>query len=246
MSVDFIRNGAHDLGGTVGLGPVPIESDEPVWHAAWEGRALGATVAAVITGMLVPPIQRATIESLHPIAYLSMGYYQQWLYGLERCAVAAGVVTDEEIEARVVEMLSAPDAPMPQDHSPEILAGVMGLITKGAPPGPERLAQPPRFTRGDVVRTKRIEHQAPDQPHTRIPGYAQDRHGVIETIRRPMLLADVLVASGEIHWEYVYAVRLHTRDVWPDAAERDTIVIDLWESYLQGDALPADQHEEQP
>jgi hypothetical protein len=97
------------------------------------------------------------------------------------------------------------------------------------------------------VRTKRIELRAPGRPHTRIPGYAQDRLGVVEDVRRPMLLEDALVASGEVRFEHVYAVRLRTRDIWPDAGRRDTIVVDLWESYLCDDALPAaNEYEEQP
>ena len=31
-------DGAHDLGGMHGFGPVPIEADEPLFHEAWEGR----------------------------------------------------------------------------------------------------------------------------------------------------------------------------------------------------------------
>jgi nitrile hydratase subunit beta len=243
MSVTFTRNGAHDLGGTVGLGPVPVETDEPVFRAAWEGRTHGATIAAIITGILVPPTHRAVIEALHPVAYLSMAYYEKWLYALERCAVTAGVLTQEEIEARVADTLATPDAPMPQDRNPEILAGVVGFVTDGVPHGPEHLAQPPRFAPGDAVRTKRIVLESPGRPHTRLPGYAQERLGVVEIVHRPMLLEEVLVASGEVRWEHVYAVRLRTIDIWPDADERDTIMIDLWESYLED---PADQDQEQP
>jgi nitrile hydratase subunit beta len=244
--VVFTRTGAHDVGGMEGLGSVPIEVDEPRWHAGWEGRALGATLSAVVSGMLVPPTQRAVIEALHPVAYLSMSYYELWLYGLEGRAVATGALTHEEIEARLADTLANPEAPMPQDRNPAILEGVRGLISQGVPTGPERLEQPPRFAAGDVVRTKRIELQASGRTHTRIPGYAQDRQGVVEELRRPMLLEDVLVASGEVQFEHVYAVRLRARDIWPDAGQRDTIVIDLWESYLEKDALPStDQPEEQ-
>jgi nitrile hydratase len=28
-------NGVHDLGGTDGLGPVPVPASEPVFHADW-------------------------------------------------------------------------------------------------------------------------------------------------------------------------------------------------------------------
>jgi hypothetical protein len=31
-------NGVHDMGGMQGMGPVPYEKDEPVFHAPWEGR----------------------------------------------------------------------------------------------------------------------------------------------------------------------------------------------------------------
>jgi nitrile hydratase beta subunit len=243
----FTRNAANDIGGTVGLGPVPMETDEPGWRSAWERRAFGASVAAVIKGMLIPPTQRAAFEALHPVTYLSMTFYERWLYALEQCAVTTGVLTREEIEARVVDTLEDPDAPMPQDRNPEILEGVRGFLDVGMPLGPEQLSQPPRFARGDIVRTKRIELEAPGWPHTRMPGYAQERVGVIEFVHRPMLLEDILVASGEIHYEYVYAVRLRTREVWPDAGERYTNFIDLWESYLEDDALPpANEHEEQP
>jgi nitrile hydratase beta subunit len=243
----FTRNAANDIGGTVGLGPVPMETDEPGWRGAWERQAFGTTVAAVIKGMLVPPTQRAAFEALHPVTYLSMTFYERWLYALEQCAVTTGVLTQEEIEARVADTLANPDAPMPQDRNPEILEGIQGFLDKGMLHGPEQLAQPPRFAPGDIVRTKRIELQAPGRPHTRMPGYAQERLGVIEMVHRPMVLEDILVASGEIRYEYVYAVRLRTREVWPDAGERDTNFIDLWESYLEDHALPpANQQEEQP
>lgn len=230
-----MSNGAHDVGGMVGLGPVPFETDAPVQDSVWERRALGATVSAAVTGMLVPPTQRAAIEALHPVAYLSMSYYELWLYALEQCAVSAGVLTRDDIEARVADALSNPDAPLPPDRNPAILEGVRGLIAEGAPLGPEQLAQPPRFAVGDVVCTKRIESPASGRRHTRSPGYAQGCPGVVEMVHRPMLLEDTLVASGEIHFEYVYAVRLLARDVWPDAVGSDAVVVDLWESYLEGE-----------
>jgi nitrile hydratase len=222
-----------------------METDEPGWRSPWERQAFGASVSAVMKGVLIPPTQRAAFEALHPVAYLSMSFYERWLYALEQCAVTTGVLTREQIEARVAETLANPDAPMPLDRNPEILEGIRGFLNVGIPLGPERLAQPPRFASGDIVRTKRIELEAPGRPHTRMPGYAQERRGVIEKVYRPMILEEVLVATGEIHYEYVYAVRLHTRDVWPDAGERDSNFVDLWESYLEDDALPHDHEQEE-
>jgi hypothetical protein len=39
-------NGPHDLGGQMGFGPVAPETDEPKFHADWERRALGITLAS--------------------------------------------------------------------------------------------------------------------------------------------------------------------------------------------------------
>jgi nitrile hydratase len=43
-------NGAQDLGGMMGFGPVAAESDEPWFHASWERRAFALTLAAGATG----------------------------------------------------------------------------------------------------------------------------------------------------------------------------------------------------
>ena len=37
-------NGVHDLGGTDGLGPVPVPDSEPVFGAEWEKTAFGMKV----------------------------------------------------------------------------------------------------------------------------------------------------------------------------------------------------------
>jgi nitrile hydratase subunit beta len=246
MSAAFPRNGAHDVGGMVGLGPITIgpDTDEPVGRR-WEGRALGTTIVAVVTGMLTAPTHRAVLEALHSVAYLSMNSYELWLYALEQSAVAAGVVTPQEIESRVARSLANPNEPMPHDCRPEILDGVRGLIGNGIPLGPVRLQRPPRFSAGDIVSTRRIQLEAPGRPHTRIPGYAQGRCGVIEMIHRPMLLEDV-VSSGQRQFEYVYAVRIRIDDVWPAAAVRDdAIVVDLWESYLEDMQSPVSNEQEE-
>ena len=43
-------NGAHDLGGMHGFGPVVPEPDEPAFHADWERRAFALTLAMGATG----------------------------------------------------------------------------------------------------------------------------------------------------------------------------------------------------
>ena len=77
-------NGIHDMGGMHGFGPVQIEADEPLFHAAWERRALGLTLAMGATGQWNIDQSRSARESLPPATYLTAGYYGIWLRALER------------------------------------------------------------------------------------------------------------------------------------------------------------------
>jgi nitrile hydratase len=85
------------------------------------------------------------------------------------------------------------------------------------------------------VTTKRVA-VVPGQSHTRIPGYAQGRTGVVEKVYPPMILEDALVAAEEIRLEYVYRVRLESSDVWPQDTGQHRMLVDLWESYLEAGA----------
>ncbi len=92
-------NGAHDLGGMHGLGPINAEpeAEEPVFHTAWEKRVFGLTLAAGSLGKWNIDISRHARERQHPIDYLRHTYYENWLVGLEKLLVEAGLVTTEEL-----------------------------------------------------------------------------------------------------------------------------------------------------
>ena len=64
-------NGPHDMGGMHCFGPVNPETEEPVFHADWEKRALAMTVAMGWTGMWNLDRLRFARESLSPVQYLS-------------------------------------------------------------------------------------------------------------------------------------------------------------------------------
>ena len=57
-------NGVHDMGGLQGFGPVQIEADEPLFHAAWERRALGLTLAMGATGQWNIDLSRAAASKI--------------------------------------------------------------------------------------------------------------------------------------------------------------------------------------
>ena len=97
-------NGAHDMGGMDGFGPVEIETDEPLFHAEWERRAMALTVAMGFHGLWNIDQSRSARENRDPLGYLADSYYQRWLYGLEVLLEKNGLVTRDEIAARMAEL----------------------------------------------------------------------------------------------------------------------------------------------
>ncbi len=96
--------GIHDMGGMDGFGPVEPELSEPVFHADWERQVFALSLA---TGGLMPftiDEFRYMREQIDPISYLERSYYEHWLIVLERQLLEAGLVTREEIAARMTEL----------------------------------------------------------------------------------------------------------------------------------------------
>jgi nitrile hydratase len=63
-------NGAHDLGGTDGLGPVEVSENEPVWRAEWEKAAFALFPSSARAGLYGVDAFRYGIEQMHPATYL--------------------------------------------------------------------------------------------------------------------------------------------------------------------------------
>jgi nitrile hydratase beta subunit len=227
-----IVNGAHDLGGSKGLGPVPVEASEGGFHEPWESRVVGAIIGAIAKGAFNVDEMRAHIEELHPIVYLDTPYFEKWLYALERGLVDGGVLSRDEIVERHQQIAEDPGAPLPKRQDDELRESMRRLIEQGAPITRE-LDRAPAFARGDRVRTRVIRIERNGEQHTRLPGYAQGKEGVIELVLPAMPLPDANVSGDGERPEYVYAVRFAARDLWPDADERSSVCADLWESYLE-------------
>jgi len=102
-------NGAHDMGGMDGFGPVEIETDEPLFHAEWERRAMALTIAMGFHGLWNIDQSRYARENRDPLGYLSDSYYQRWIYGLEVLLEENGLVTRDEIAARMADLAKGED-----------------------------------------------------------------------------------------------------------------------------------------
>src|SRR3712207_8249569 len=57
---------------------VGYEPDEPWFHAEWERRAFGLTLAMGFTGAWNLDMSRHARESLPPAEYLAASYYEIW------------------------------------------------------------------------------------------------------------------------------------------------------------------------
>jgi nitrile hydratase beta subunit len=97
-------NGAHDLGGMHGFGPIDPERNEPVFHEEWEKRAFAITLACGALGTWNLDMTRYARERMDPAEYLRTSYYEHWLHGLELLLIESGLLTAEEINAREAEI----------------------------------------------------------------------------------------------------------------------------------------------
>ena len=100
-------NGAHDLGGMHGFGPIDPEANEPVFHDEWERRTFAITLAMGAHGTWNLDQSRFARERMNPTDYLATSYYEHWLFGLEQLLIDNGFVTEQEIQQRVDDLRQA-------------------------------------------------------------------------------------------------------------------------------------------
>jgi nitrile hydratase len=217
-------NGGHDLGGMHGLGPVAPEANEPVFHAEWERRAFALTLAMGAQRRWNLDRSRFAREDRHPVDYLSSSYYELWVKALERLASEEGFLRADEIAAG--RALVAPPA-----HSrPALAASDVGPLLARGGPADRAVNTAPRFAVGDTVRVK----LATSPLHTRVPRYCRGRPGTVHAHNGGFVFPDSNAAGQGEQAQHLYTVRFAARDLWgAQAAERDNVFIDLWESYLE-------------
>jgi nitrile hydratase subunit beta len=91
----------HDMGGVQErFGPIPVETDEPVFHHRWEARVFASMLTAIAMLGITEDEFRWAMERLPRAQYLA-GYYQRWLATLERLVVDCGVLAPGELDAHL-------------------------------------------------------------------------------------------------------------------------------------------------
>jgi nitrile hydratase len=172
------------------------------------------------TGAWNLDMSRATRETLPD--YPRLSYYQVWLAALERLLLERRLVGADELAAG-----RALHAPQPLKTL--AAADVAATLARGAPT--ERPASAPaRFGPGDAVRTRagRVPH------HTRLPGYASGRRGVVERVHGMHVFADPHAQGAGEQPQWLYTVVFDAAELWGGAAAPGlTVSVDAWEPYLE-------------
>jgi len=94
-------NSIHDIGGLDGVGPLPLEENEPPFHENWERRMFGVKVALAIEGVYNIDETRWAMERIPALRWLQSSYYEQWVDGVTRSLLEKNILTQEEIDARI-------------------------------------------------------------------------------------------------------------------------------------------------
>ena len=216
-------NGVHDMGGLHGMGPVQYEKDEPVFHAAWEGRVYALTRAIRAWRKWSLDTDRHALEVMPPVDYLRMSYYERWLARLEAQVVRYGLATNGEIKTGQPATDSAKAAP------PFTLATSSRWMSRGIASSRDPAVRA-LFRVGERVRARNLHPIG----HTRLPRYARGKVGVITRDHGVYIFPDTNAHSQGEKRQHVYSVRFSARELWgPRASPRDSVQIDLWDDYLE-------------
>ena len=215
-------DGIHDMGGMHGFGKVESEKNEPVFHAAWEGRCLALNRAMGAIGAWTIDEGRAGIEALPPDVYLASSYYGKWALRLHNMVIARGLAAADELAAGHALHEAKP---LPRKLT---AADVPRTLTRGCFGRPAPASA--RFAVGDRVRTKNI-HPA---THTRLPRYARGHVGIVEAIRGCHVFPDSTAVGGGENPQWLYTVVFDARELFGEAADPTlSVSIEAFEPYLE-------------
>jgi nitrile hydratase len=218
MSSEYVTHA--DVGGQLGHGPINPDGAGDSWHAAWERRAFAVTAAMLFTGAWNLDMLRAANETLPD--YGDLSYYEMFIGGLLKMLDERGLASADELAAgrSLHEPPGLPNVLLARD--------VAAVLASGAPSDRPATTQP-QFAIGQHVRTYlgTVPH------HTRLPGYAKGKLGLIELVHGVHVFPDAN-ASGQgeqPHW--LYTVAFTADELWPDGAPGITVSIEAWEPYLE-------------
>jgi nitrile hydratase subunit beta len=216
-------NGAHDMGGMHGMGPIEYEKDEPVFHEAWEARVYAMNRAMGAAGKWSIDASRHEKELIPAAEYFGMSYYERFFVGLVSLLAKTHLITPEEIRT------GKPDAGSVK-ATPALTADMVPkMVLRGAPASRESTSTA-RFKLDQTVRARNMNPTG----HTRLPRYARGKVGTIVRQHGVFVFPDTSAHFLGENPQHLYSVRFTARELWgEDASRHDTVHVDMWEDYLE-------------
>lgn len=214
--------GPHDLGGVGGFGPVQPERDEPLFHEPWERRALGVVLATGALGEWSIDQSRAKRESLAPVAYWTLSYYEIWLAGMAELLKERGLVSLDEIASGHLQ------TPARKTAGTKLKAADVAAVLARGSSYLKPASSEARFRIGDAVRTVPQQHGG----HTRLPSYATAKVGKVVAVHGNFAFADASAQGDRNASGWLYAVQFSAQELWNNGST-DSVCLDLWEPYLE-------------
>ena len=198
-------DGMHDLGGKQGFGKVkcPTAPHEETWEPlvrALSGLALRKKIYNLDE-------YRHAIERMAPLHYLSASYYERVLTAAATLYVEKGILTAEELAARV-------GGPFPLSRSPG---------------SGRQNASEQKFAIGETVRVKNEYVSG----HVRMPGYIRGKQGVIVSESPAYAFPDASAHNMQVTKEPTYDVRFRSVEIWPGSSDDALIHVGVFQSYLE-------------
>jgi nitrile hydratase subunit beta len=158
------------------------------------------------------------------VRYLTTPYYEHWLDGLEQSLAQHGLVSAVELALAAQRLAGSDTAPVRLD--PDLAGRTRSMMQ------PQQPAPPPgdshRHRIGQRVRVRRMSGPG----HNRCPRYIRGVAGTVERLLAPARLPENEATGGTAE-EPGYTVAFAAADLWPDDAADHTVLVDLWQHYLE-------------
>lgn len=206
-------DGIHDLGGMEGFGRINREEDEPVFHETWQQTSFSLMVASqAILGNNNADEYRHAVERMEPMHYLQSHYYERMFTATTTLLVEKGLLDINELSGR-----AGGRFPLSRPVASDPVADLE--------PQPEA-----RFSVGDQV----VVHNVHPRGHIRAPRFCRGKKGTVLHVAPPFNFPDTSAHGRGQRLEHTYHVEFTSTELWGDGGdERDTVVVDLWDSYLR-------------
>jgi nitrile hydratase len=214
-------NGAHDLGGRMGFGPIERQADEPVFHAPWEARMFALSIALAQFNGWSMDEDRAACEDHTPGEYLRMSYFEIWYAAMARLLVQKRLISEQELRSG---RATRPAMPSSRALRPDAVAQTelaAGSYLRDA-------RRPARFKLAERVRARNIHPVG----HTRLPRYLRGHAGEVVAVHGAFVFPDSNACGRGEDARWLYTVRFAASELW-GGASKDAVHAELWEPYLE-------------